>query len=114
MWCPPRRIGLALLACALSAQADDRRFGVAQADWSRYVEARAVIELDAVRGVLERFEERPGARVVVRHPGGSFGVRWADELRRWLVAFGVPSRYVVLEPGSGAPDVLYLAVSAGE
>ena len=46
----------------------------------------------------------------VRHPGGDDGNAWALEFREWLVALGVPSHFITLEPASGGVDRLLILV----
>jgi hypothetical protein len=79
-------------------------------DWPKVRTADAVLELKPVRAVLSTFEEEAGHHVIVRHPGGDNGDAWALEFREWLVALGVPSNYIGLEPGSGASDRLLILV----
>jgi len=43
---------------------------------------------------------------------GAVGAAWAVELREWLVALGVASARIILEPGD-AEDALVLAVAEG-
>ena len=71
-----------------------------------------MLELDLVRAVLSVFSEEGGQNVIVRHPGGDGGNAWALEFREWLVALGVPSHFITLEPGSGGADRLLILVEA--
>ena len=79
-------------------------------DWPQRRSADAVLELGLVRAVLSVFSEEESQNIIVRHPGGDGGSAWALEFREWLVALGVPSRYIILEPGSGAIDQLLILV----
>ena len=79
-------------------------------DWPQRRSANAVLELDPVRAVLSVFSENGGQNVIVRHPGGDSGNAWALEFREWLVALGVPSHFITLEPGSGGVDRLLILV----
>ena len=81
-------------------------------DWPQRRTAHAVLELDPVRAVLSMFAEEAGQNVIVRHPGGDGGDAWALEFREWLVALGVPSHFITLEPGSGGVDRLLILVEA--
>ena len=81
-------------------------------DWPQRRSAHAVLELDSVRAVLSVFSEEGGQNVIVRHPGGDGGNAWALEFREWLVALGVPSHFITLEPGSGGADRLLILVEA--
>ena len=81
-------------------------------DWPQRRSAHAVLELDPVRAVLSVFSEKGGQNIIVRHPGGDGGNAWALEFREWLVALGVPSHFITLEPGSGGADRLLILVEA--
>jgi len=82
-------------------------------DWPQRRSAHAVLELDSVRAVLSVFSEEGGSQnIIVRHPGGDIGNAWALEFREWLVALGVPSQFITLEPGSGGADRLFILVEA--
>jgi hypothetical protein len=79
-------------------------------DWPERRSAHVMLELDPVRAVLSVFSENGGQNVIVRHPGGDGGNAWALEFREWLVALGVPSHFIALEPGSGGVDRLLILV----
>ena len=79
-------------------------------DWPQRRSAHAVLELDPVRAVLSVFSEEEGQNVIVRYPGGDGGNAWALEFQEWLVALGVPSRFITLEPGSGGADRLLILI----
>ena len=81
-------------------------------EWPKRRNAHAMLELDSVRAVLSVFSEKEGQNVIVRHPGGDSGNAWALEFREWLVALGVPSHFITLEPGSGGADRLLILVEA--
>jgi hypothetical protein len=81
-------------------------------DWPERRSAHVMLELDSVRAVLSVFSEKGGQNVIVRHPGGDSGNAWALEFREWLVALGVPSHFITLEPGSGGADRLLILVEA--
>ena len=81
-------------------------------DWPQRPSVHVVLELDPVRAVLSVFSEEGGQNVIVRHPGGDGGNAWAHEFREWLVALGVPSHFITLEPGSGGADRLLILIEA--
>jgi hypothetical protein len=81
-------------------------------DWPERRSAHIMLELNPVRAVLSVFSEKGGQNVIVRYPGGDGGNAWALEFREWLVAFGVPSDFITLEPGSGGADRLLILVEA--
>ena len=81
-------------------------------DWPQRRSARVVLELGPVRAVRSVFSEDGSQIVIVRHPGGYGGDAWALEFREWLVALGVPSQFITLEPGSGGADRLLILVEA--
>ncbi len=111
MWCWSRHALVAALltvSVAPSAALDFWQGTVARGDWERA--AGDPVALDAVRQLLDRFEEVPGVRVYVRHPGGDAGSLWGLEMRDRLVACGIPVQHLELQPGSGGLDILHLSM----
>ena len=83
-------------------------------NWPDRRTAKTVLSILPIKKLLELFVENPSHRVTIRYPGGDKGNAWALELREWLVALGIPSSYIVLEPGSGGQDRLLLLLEAGD
>jgi hypothetical protein len=81
--------------------------------WQRHATEGRLLELDSVRELLRRFQEREGVAVIVRHPGGDLGSAWAAHFRDRLVAYGIPSAHIELLPGSGALDILHVSLTDG-
>ena len=83
-------------------------------DWPDRRTTKTVLSILPIKKLLELFVEIPGHQGTIRYPGGSNGNAWALELREWLVALGIPSNYIVLEPGSGGQDRLLLLLETGD
>ena len=49
--------------------------------------------------VLERYLARKPAEVILAHAGGAEGSAWADAIRGWLVALGIPGPRIRMDPG---------------
>ena len=81
-------------------------------DWPDRRTTKTVLSILPIKKLLELFVENPRHQVTIRYPGGDKGNAWALELREWLVALGIPSNYIVLEPGSGGQDRLLLLLEA--
>ena len=77
-------------------------------DWPDRRTTTTVLSILSIKNLLELFVENRRHQVTIRYPGGDKGNAWALELREWLVALGIPSNYIVLEPGSGGQDRLLL------
>lgn len=101
--------GLALALSCATAQGADVEY-LARADWPKVRSAESVMALPALKRTVMRFDEQESAGIVIRYPGGDLGNAWAFEVRDWLISLGVASRHIVLEPGSGAADVLAIEV----
>ena len=78
--------------------------------WPQHANGHNIAALPAVTEALRRFKENGKITIVIRYPGGDPGRQWADELYGWLVSFGIPTRYLELEPGSGGADRLVVGV----
>ena len=83
-------------------------------NWPDQRTTNTVLSIRPIKKLLELFVENPRHQVTIRYPGGDKGNAWALELREWLVALGIPSNYIVLEPGSGGQDRLLLLLEAGD
>ena len=81
-------------------------------NWPDRRTTKTVLSIVPIKQLLELFVENPRHQVTIRYPGGDKGNAWALELREWLVALGIPSNYIVLEPGSGGQDRLLLLLEA--
>ena len=77
-------------------------------NWPDRHTTKTVLSIPPIKKLLELFVETGHYQVTIRYPGGDKGNAWALELREWLVALGIPSNYIVLEPGSGGQDRLLL------
>ena len=82
-------------------------------NWPDRRTTNTVLAIGPIKKLLELFVENRRYKVTIRYPGGDKGNAWALELREWLVALGIPSNYIVLEPGSGGQDRLLLLLEAG-
>jgi hypothetical protein len=77
-------------------------------EWGAPQSGQEVLAREPVRKILEAYAAAPNGTVSIRYPGGDRGTAWAQELRGWLVAFGIGSAHIALEPGSGDGDVVRL------
>ncbi|WP_148051426.1 hypothetical protein [Inmirania thermothiophila] len=102
-------LGVLLGLAAASAAAAPVRWLDAAA-WARPRDGAYVRTLAPVAETVRAYLQAPHARIVIRYPSGEEGILWAEELRAWLVALGVPSAQVETLPGSGRDDALALSV----
>lgn len=79
-------------------------------DVSRPVPGYAGSEPAPLAGFLRELDMRPGQSLIIRHAGGEQGSNQAASLRDWLVARGVPSSRIRLEPAAAAADQLILEI----
>ncbi len=76
--------------------------------WARPRSGEAVARLPELVRLVEALDRNPSQRLVVRHASGDDGTLWAEELRSWFVALGVPSVNIELAPGAPEADKLSL------
>ena len=79
-----------------------------RAEWPTARSGTAIVRIPALQRVMRQFEGMKQGVIVIRYPGGDRGNEWALELRDWLVALGVASSQLLLEPGSGVPDTIVI------
>ncbi len=76
--------------------------------WARPRSGSGIAQLPGLAALVEAVERDAANRLVIRFAGGDEGSLWAEELRSWLVALGLPSARIALESGLPQPDKLQL------
>ena len=89
---------------ALALETDEQI--IRRTEWLTYVNGASVSALPQVRRILSRFDENDRISIEIYYPGGVQGTEWARQLYNWFIAYGVPTRYLKMELGSGAVDQL--------
>ena len=79
-------------------------------DWPAYVNGTNIAALPQVSRTIKRFVEDEKMTIEIRYPSGDQGRQWGESLLNWFVAFGIPTRYLELLPGSGAADQLVISL----
>ncbi|MDZ7840506.1 MAG: hypothetical protein U5R46_06755 [Gammaproteobacteria bacterium] len=109
----PRLAGAGLIAVLLSglfpAPARATEY-IPRDEWPSIQRGIQVTQYARLAGIVNEFDRRGGASIVISYPGGEAGHNWAIEIRDWFVALGIPSRMIVLRPGSGVPETVALDV----
>lgn len=92
------------------------RMTVTAEQWARPRSGETVAALPGLVRLVELLDRDPSQRLVVRYASGDDGALWAEELRSWLVALGVPSAGIELETGHAEVDTLLIELrrSAGQ
>ena len=78
--------------------------------WELSRNGDALTRLPVVNVVINQWSQKPQQRIELHYPGGEEGELWVEELRDWLVSLGVPSKHIIIVPGSGVEDVIKLHV----
>lgn len=92
-------------------QSDDRGLVLTAEQWDMARSGETVIQLNAIRTVVNEWLKDRGNQIEIRYPGGEEGEFWVHELTDWLISLGIPSDKLIKSPGSGAADVIRLQLS---
>ena len=82
-------------------------------EWARPRSGESLVQMPALKRTVRDYlsqNDRGGQRILIRHPRGEEGVLWAEELRSWLVALGIPSADIAVSPESTRIGAIELAV----
>lgn len=112
----PRMIrALPLLAAliAVPAGAEESTQILSADEWARPRSGESLVGMPALADTVRDYLASSNGRISIRHPPGEEGVLWAEELRSWLVALGVPSADIALSPESTRFDAIELAITEG-
>lgn len=102
----PAVAGLALLLALVSVQAAERLYTVSAEEWARPRQGDLLVTYPGLNEAIQEWNQHQSGRIQIRHPSGEEGILWAEELRDWLVALGVPSNLIETVPGGlGAANI---------
>jgi hypothetical protein len=105
-------IPLLLSSFPLSAETTPGRSVIGADIWARPRSGTELASLPELRALIEVFERQPDGQVIVRHGTGEEAGLWAEEMRSWLVALGIPSTRVRMEVDPAVNGELHLEVRA--
>ena len=87
--------------------------GKAAAVWQLHAEqwelarsGETILSLPVLNQLIKAWLSEKQKMIEIQYPGGEDGELWVQELTDWLVSLGIPSKYMVITPGSGADDVI--------
>lgn len=83
---------------------------ISRDEWPVLKRGIQVTQYARLADIVNEYDRTPGSHIVVLYPGGETGENWATEIHDWLVALGIPSREILLRPGSGRPASVALRV----
>jgi hypothetical protein len=108
-----RALPLLATLIAVPVSAEESSQIISADEWARPRSGESLVEMPALADTVRDYLASNDRRISIRHPQGEEGVLWAEELRSWLVALGVPSADIVLSPESTRIDAIELAVTEG-
>ena len=95
----------------MSSSANSLRIFTLSADeWAQPRSGTVITQFDSIRAAINYWEKGVNSAILIRYPGEDSGEIWATELRDWMISLGIPSDYMLLVPGSQAPDEIKLIV----
>lgn len=83
-------------------------FEVSAEQWARPRSGERIVAFTSLQYLVRRLDERASTVVTIRYAGGDEGLLWAEELRGWLVALGIPGDRMRLRTGLQVQDRLVL------
>jgi hypothetical protein len=101
---------LFLLVPMSSSHALDTAHVLTAEQWAVPRSVETILQMPALVGAMEELQATPGARLLIRYPGGDAGSLWMNELHSWLVSLGVPSRSMDRVPGSASERTIELEI----
>jgi len=102
-----------MLICAPIASAETVQIITAH-EWARPRSGESLVQMPALKSAVREYlgeDSQHERRIIIRHPRGEEGVLWAEELRGWLVALGIPSAHISVSPKSTRVNAIEVAVS---
>ena len=115
---------LIMLICTAAYSAESVEIITAD-QWARPRSGDSLVQMPALKRTVRNYlgpsdgqsgghDAQRGQRILIRHPRGEEGVLWAEELRGWLIALGIPSTDIATSPESTRVDAIELAVTGAD
>jgi len=101
---------LLLFITAMPLLAANAPLYITASEWAQPRSGESLLRHPALVQAVQQLQANDKAVLEIRYPGGDTGSLWARELQAWLVALGVESSRIRLQPGSDAPDQLQLRI----
>ena len=79
-------------------------------EWSVPKKSTILLAMPAIKNSMNKLKTNVHSRLKIKYPGGDEGTLWVNELRSWLVALGLSSKRIKLEPGSAISTTIELEV----
>ncbi len=100
---------LILLASSVSSYA---QVWALSADlWASPRTAERVSKMNSVRTMVQTWQKQPQRILDIYYPGGEEGIIWANELKDWLIALGIPAEKIQTHPGNDSEDQLTMSIN---
>ena len=74
--------------------------------WELARSGETILSLPVLKQLVGAWLADKQKKIEIQYPGGEDGEFWVQELSDWLVSLGIPSKHMVITPGSGADDVI--------
>jgi hypothetical protein len=78
--------------------------------WEMARSGESILSIPVLKQIVNAWLGNRQKKIEIQYPGGEEGEFWVHELTDWLVSLGIPSGHIVIVPGSGADDVINLAL----
>ncbi len=83
-------------------------FEIGAEQWARPRSGERVVAYKSLQKLVRHLDQHAAVVVNIRYAGGDEGQLWAEELRGWLVALGIPGDRIRLRAGLPYRDRLML------
>lgn len=88
------------------AKKDAEAWELHEEQWELARSGETILSLPVLKQLINVWLSDKQKLIEIQYPGGEDGELWVHELTDWLVSLGIPSKYMVTTPGSGADDVI--------
>lgn len=108
-----RNVSVYGLMFPVSAWSATQQAVVSAEQWELSRNGERMVQLQALQKTVGAWDNVDRHVIELQYPGGEEGELWVNELKDWLISLGVPSKYLVIVPGSGQDDIIRLRLTYG-
>lgn len=104
----------ASLNSSASLSADSSVWVLPAEQWEAGRSGNQILQMPVLKSLMQNWIQQYDANnllpIELRYPGGEEGELWVQELADWLVSMGLPSKNIVMVPGSGTANKIKLTL----
>jgi hypothetical protein len=101
---------LLLTVFAGTALSNEKSTKIMASSWGKPQSSKEILAMRPLASIMRKLTKNPETTLHVLYPGDDKGIKWANDLRGWLVSLGLKSERIIMSPDSYREDIIELKI----